>query len=160
MTDLPDKPTLLQRIRESYSVLETALARFDADQMITPHPPDGWSVKDIMAHITFWERYALERLQEVGRGETPQMLGDITDDDVNRINQEALEAGRARTLDDVSADFARVHADLWAEVQALPDDSDTAWWARWPAPEVGKQIIIYNTYDHYQEHIDMMREWA
>lgn len=155
-----DKPTLLRRMNETREQLIVFLAKFDADQMIEVHPPDGWSIKDAMAHITFWEKYALERYQEVARGEKPQLFGDITQDDVDRINQQALEAGRALSLKEVQTAFDRVYQELWAVVQTIPENPDDAWWGLWPTPELPWQLIAYNTFEHYPEHMESIRRWV
>jgi uncharacterized protein (TIGR03083 family) len=160
MTGHMDKETMLRMVREGREELVTLLAAFDEAQMTEPHPPDGWSIKDVIAHIAFWENYALKRFRETSRGEKPKMLGQISEEEINRINQEALEAGRARTLNEVEADFQRAHQELLDELAAMPETQDDAWWAVWPAPNVPWLLIQYNTYDHYEEHVTAMREWT
>jgi uncharacterized protein (TIGR03083 family) len=147
-------------VREGREELESLLATFDEAQMIEPHPPDGWSAKDVMAHIAFWESFALKRFREASQGEKPQLLGEIGEEEINRINQEALEAGRARTLDEVKSEFQRAYQELLDELVAMPEDQDDAWWAVWPAPNVLWLLIQYNTYDHYEERVTTMREWT
>jgi hypothetical protein len=151
--------TILTRVRESRRQFETILANFDDDQMTVAHDPDGWSLKDVLAHITFWESYALTRLQQATHGRTPELYGDVSEDQINAINQGALDAGRAKSLDLVKDEFARIHRDLLDAIQAIPADEDDPWWALWPEPHVPKRLIAYNTWDHYAEHLDTVRAW-
>jgi len=154
-----DKQALLKRVRESRAELEALLAEFDDARMDESHPPDGWSVKDTLAHIAYWEGYALARFREAARGEKPQMLGAISEAEINRINQEALKAGRARSLDEVKAAFRQTHQALWDELAAIPENRGDAWWALWPEPDTPWNLITYNTYHHYGEHIQTLQTW-
>jgi hypothetical protein len=159
MTIQSQKQDWLARIRAGRAELEAALARFDDARLADPFPPDGWSVKDVMAHIAFWEGYARARLHEASQGQAPQLLGDITQADVDRINQGALDAGRQQFLVAVQDDFRRAHAGLLAEIAAIPEDPDDPWWTLWPDRELPWLIIQYNTTDHYAEHLADVRRW-
>jgi hypothetical protein len=159
MTTMTDKSELLDRIGRSFADLEDMLARFDETQMTQAYPPDNWTVQDVLAHITHWEAYALERLRDADRGEKPRLLGNISAAEVDRINADALAAGRQKTLEQVRADFRQTHADLVAEVEALPPTSQTEWWGLWPDADFPWQLIFWNTYDHYDEHVVQMQGW-
>lgn len=150
---------ILERARASRQQFEAILARFDDDQMAIAHDPDGWSVKDMLAHITYWESFALTRLQQATHGRTPELFGHADDEQIDAVNQAALEAGRAKPLDQVKAEFAQVHADLLAAIEAIPAAEDDPWWSLWPEPHTPKRLIFYNTYDHYDEHLADLRTW-
>ena len=154
-----DLHTILTRVRESRQQFDAIIAKFDDEHMTIAHDPDGWSLKDVLAHITFWESYALTRLQQATHGRTPELYGDIDDDQVNAINQGAFEAGRAKSLDQVKEEFARLHEELLAAIQAIPADENDPWWELWPEPHVPKRLITWNTWDHYREHLDVVRRW-
>jgi hypothetical protein len=151
--------TILTRVRESRQQFDAILARFNDDQMTVTHDPDGWSLQDVMAHITFWESYALTRLQQATHGRTPELYGDVSEDQINAINQGALDAGRAKSLDQIKEEFARIHRDLLDAIRAIPTDEDDPWWDLWPEPHVPKRLIMYNTWDHYAEHLETVRTW-
>lgn len=154
-----DTQPLLQEIRERRGALEALIAQFTTQQTDNPHPPDGWSVKDVMAHVAFWENYAAQRLQEAARGETPKMLGDVDEARLNQINADALQAGRAQSLEQVQADFARVHRELIDAIQTVPQDPNAVWWALWPDAETPRNLIEWNTTGHYDEHGADLQKW-
>ncbi len=158
-TDTLSLESIRQQVRAGRAPLDALLAPLTEGQITTAHPPDGWSIKDVMAHIAFWEDYACQRLSEATRGEKPQLLGDIDEAELNRINQEALEAGRAQTMDAVRAAFDRAHRDLLAAVDAVPDDEADPWWGLWPSPVMPRRVIVYNTFDHYAEHLADIQRW-
>lgn len=154
-----DRVSLLAAIQAGRAAFDTLLGQFAADELETAYPPDGWSVKDMMAHIAYWENYALGRLQEAADGSTPQLLGELTDEALDRINQAVLDAGPAQPLAAVQADYARVYQELWTMLQTLPDATDDPWWDLWPGPDAPLNLIRYNTTDHYEEHASDLRRW-
>ena len=154
-----DKSTMLRLTRDGWAELSAFLAQCGEAQLKAAHPPDGWSIQDMLAHIAFWENYALLRLREAGRGEKPRLHGNITEADLNRINQEVLTAGRQQTLAEVRANSQRIHQELWVELEALPEAQNSAWWSLWPDAEAPCRLIQYNTSDHYAEHLADARKW-
>ncbi len=159
MAEQYDKSTVLARARAGRAEFEAKLAHFDESEMTISRPPMGWSVKDLMAHITFWEDYALQRFAEALRGETPRLLGQVTEQEINRVNQEALDAGRAKSLEVVRSEFTQVYAALIAQVEALPDDPADPFWSLWPEPDMPWKLVHWNTYGHYAEHAEMLHAW-
>jgi hypothetical protein len=60
--DVPrTKAQVLGRIWADHALLEAMIAPLSAVQMTQP-PADGWSVKDVLAHITVWEGLLVEWL--------------------------------------------------------------------------------------------------
>jgi len=155
-----DKQTMLRQVREGFAALEALLAEFDDAQMAVSHSPDGWSVKDVMAHIAFWEDHVLARLKEAARGERPHLLGGISEEEVNRINRETLSRSRGRPLEEVKAEFQRVHRELINEIKTIPESQDDAWWALWPEIDIPWRLIQSDTCYHYEEHMATLRVWA
>jgi hypothetical protein len=160
MTDQVDRQTMLKQVRAARGALEALLAEFNDAQMTASHSPDGWSVKDVMAHIAFWEDHVLARLKEAGRGERPQLLGGITEEEVNRINQETLSRSRGRPLDEVKDEFQRAHRELINEIKAIPENEDSPWWALWPDADIPWRLIQSDTCYHYEEHMATLRVWV
>lgn len=154
-----DKAAMLPMIKASWTALTATIAQFDPTTLETPRSTAGWSIKDLMAHITFWEGYALRLFTEVNRGERAQILGEITEDDLNQINAKALAEGRAKALADVQTAFEAVHHDLMTMLKALPDEFEEAWWSLWPSKAFPHNLIVWNTYDHYDEHHHDLQQW-
>ena len=155
-----NKAEMLRQVRKGRAEFEALLAQFNEAQMRLSFPPDGWSVKDVMAHIAYWENYVLERFREASRGEKPRLLGVIAPAELDRINQEALEAGRARILAEVKDEFRRAHRELWTELEEMPENRKGSWWALWPNSDRPWTLIMNNTWEHYEEHSIPVREWV
>jgi hypothetical protein len=141
---------LLRNTREQHAALEAQLARLSADEMTRPGVTDGWSVKDHLAHLTWWEQRIIRIL-----GGAPDPIDsmpnvrneDGIDDD--RVNAFVREANHARPLADVRADFDTSYAEILALIESVPDDVLAAKYDR----------ISGDTIDHYDEHARSIRAW-
>lgn len=154
-----NKKTVLDLVKHSRAAFESVLSRYDDNKVVNLFSPDGWNLKDVMAHITFWESYVVDRFEEASQGKTPRTYGTLPLEELNRINQAALDAGRKQTLQEVRDNFERVHDKLLAAVEAMPEAMDHPWWAVWPDHDLPWQLIQYNTWDHYNEHLHNMEAW-
>src|SRR5690349_10685076 len=82
---------VLARISDSRAKLEQLITTLDEAALTRPGP-EGWSVKDHLAHLTAWRRMVLGfldgRPQAEGLGIDPKIVADGTEEDINA----ALEA--------------------------------------------------------------------
>src|SRR5260221_2082539 len=85
---------------------------------------DGdWTMKDMVAHLTGWDRWVAMRYAAAQRGEpepSPPWSPELKTDD--EINAWIYESYRNRTLTQVLEETNRVHQQILAITQALPDD--------------------------------------
>lgn len=153
-----EKPTsksaLLDQIRTDRAALEALLGRIPANRLQEPGAMGDWTVKDVMAHVTAWER----RLDEwLAANERPPLTGEL----IEQMNQERYEQDRDRPLADIQADFDQIHQNLVHRLDSfVTDESLTN-----PAPAApgsrapGWRLIAACTYLHYQEHIEILTHW-
>lgn len=145
MANQMTKVELLGLIHSGLADFESTLASFNDAQMVEAKVSDDWTVKDILAHITAWERWLLHRLS----GAMKTQPVSYSEADVNRINAEFHAASRTRSLADVQADFRRVHQEVLTAVEAQPAVVEG----------LPLELIANNTYGHYAEHLPSMRAW-
>jgi heme-degrading monooxygenase HmoA len=113
-----------------------------------------WSVKDLIAHITYWEQDLLRQAALVKQGGAP------VSEDTDTVNARVFAANAERPLTDVLADFYRSGETVFAFIATLSEAELTA-----PAPFPGGadlpvwQYIAYETVEHYDEHLDALRAW-
>jgi hypothetical protein len=105
---------------------------------------EGWSVKDLLAHVGAWLAQAGVALEQIGSG--TYRADDI---DVDALNGRYLETLRALPFDVVraQADAARARM-LIASAAVADNNDDAAFWVRKAGP------------DHYAEHLPRLREWV
>src|SRR6476661_1266951 len=142
-----DRARILATLQAKHAELEAALARIPDARMGEPHFEGGWSAKDLLAHITFWERRTLGRIQATLRDEP---LPAFFSGNLDEVNAQAFAASRDRLLAEVRADFDRTFQDVLAQVEALGEDdlSDPRRfpWAR-GAPL--RRFLNLDGYGHY-----------
>jgi hypothetical protein len=108
------------------------------------YSPEGWSVKDLMAHIGCWEAEAgwmLERIRYGTYHDEPI--------DVDALNREFYEANKDLPPSIVRAEMWAARTRMLIEWNALPQITPPAEeWFRESGPA------------HYDEHLGRLREWA
>lgn len=65
-----NKSELLDWLWEEYRGWEAFLEQFDPEWMEQPGAAADWSMKDIVAHLTGWNRRLVDRLQAAVLGES------------------------------------------------------------------------------------------
>ena len=147
---------ILQAERTQWNAL---LAQVGLDRMEIPGVEGEWSVKELVAHLTWYEQGVLEGARQVlSTGKfTRRRSADMGLDEMN-----ALIAGEshARPAGDVLAEADEVFGQLLAAVAACPEDilNDPR---RLGLPEdmVPWMGVANNSYAHYRQHEQALRAW-
>lgn len=155
-----DKTRMLDVMRIEFAFVERTLAHLTEAQMVEPNAAgNGWSVKDTIAHLTRWVERLNNWLDKVQHGEDPQAPEPgFRWEDIDQINDLYVEKDKDLPIKQVLSDFQRAHIAALEDVEALTeDDIFTRQWDGLRDPLW--TYIIYNTSDHYFEHIVPIREW-
>jgi hypothetical protein len=118
-----NKSELLNWLQEKYRQWQVLLDEIAPARMDQPGVNGDWSMKDIVAHLTGWNRWLVARLQAAGRGESeppPPWPAHLQTDD--EINAWIYESNRGRSVREVLDETHQVHQQLLAVIEALPDD--------------------------------------
>jgi hypothetical protein len=147
----------LDKFRSGWADWQALLAQAGEARIVQPGVQGEWSLKDIVAHITWGER------EMVGVLRTHALAGsDLWNVSQQERNDAVYHENRERSLDDVLAESARVHAVLTALLEALGDDADlndAGRYAQMPPQWQPWQVFAGNTFDHYSEHAPDVRAW-
>ncbi len=159
-TKTPTKVNLLKTIYAGRAQFETLLNRLTEAQMTTPGVHGEWSVKDILAHLTAWERVTLERLN-AGLSGRPLKLKPIkTDEDVEWMNEKVYAINQERPLGDIMDDFHTSFKRLMARVEEIGKKVlEKPVVMEWAGDRPVWLLIADNTYLHYEEHQDAIEKW-
>ncbi len=157
--DNETKVALLANIRRERAQLDDLLAPLDDHAMLAPARDDGWSAKDMLAHLTAWEQRLLrwiERWRETGDPGRPE-LG-VTWDEFDGLNERDYVAAKAKSVAEVQGKAGESYEAMVAEVDAMSDEElaahpETADGPSW------SWVIGANTYRHYQPHRAEMEAW-
>ncbi len=146
----------LDHLQVSRAFWEDQLARVPPHQMTTPGVVGKWSVKDLVAHITWSEREMVGVL--AARALVGSELWSLTNDERNEI---VYQQNRDRPLDEVLAEAKAVYARLLALVSGMSaaELNDPGQFADMPADWLPWRVIAGNTYIHYREHAQNLQAW-
>ena len=155
-----DKQRLLTYMHAAYADVQQAVADLSRHQLTQPGVEGEWSVKDIVAHLTFWHHRMVEGLDKGLCGEAPWPSEEDGGAELDRINLRAFYASKDRPADEIVHEFAEAHARSVAAVAALSEDDLTSP-RRFPWME-GKllwEFVAGETYEHTHEHMQPIRAW-
>ncbi len=140
--------------RDKRKVWEDALGKIPAEKFSNPMPGGAWSVKDIIAHITWYEREMVGMLRARAVAGSP-----LWEKSLDERNQEIYLQNKDRKIEEVLDETGRIHAELMVELVRLSDEelNDPKRWKDWLAEWTGGwtpwKVIASNTYEHYEDHL-------
>jgi hypothetical protein len=155
LTVLEEEGTLFERLINAVGVSRTE----------QPGVSGQYSVKDIVVHITAYERALVNWLKDAGAGKV--YVDPVLDHpDVDARNSLVYEASKDRAASEVLADFHRTFDELVQCVgtfteEELNDPESTAWFVfpRWKRKQALWSCIANDSYEHHHQHIPDIRRW-
>ena len=151
-----DKATFINTLKQTRAEWEALLAELDEEQMLQPGAAGKWSVKDVIAHVTWGEREIVPVIHtHVLAGSD---LWDLSDDERNEI---VYQQNRDRPLNEIVREEQQAYADLLEAVQTLTDEdlNDPHRFKQMPQEWAPWQIFVGNSFKHYQDHMPSIRAW-
>lgn len=142
---------LMATLTRNWDALLASFAGLTEEEMVRPGVVEGWSVKDILAHITTWEEEGLHHLPTVAMGKKPPTYASQYGS-LDGFNALKFEENRKRSLDEVLARLHETHARLLAYLDAVPDEL-------LPSKERFRNRLKWDTYSHYAMHAKHIQEW-
>lgn len=161
-----DKGRLVKALHAQRVLLEVILEQLTPEQMLSPGVDASLSamtVKDVIAHLTAWDKRGTAWIRAAARGEMPEMPEPgKTWADLDALNAQTYAESRERPLDDVLKAFAAAYPPLLEAAQAFPES------------EIARPITFFNgthmqtipagrliawRYRHYREHGEQIRQW-
>jgi len=140
---------LLAHVRSGRAQFESALAQFSADQWLAPDLHGGWSIKDLIAHIGFWEQHTAQEFSALLRGVKPP------DDSLtlDELNAQVYVQNQHQPLAEVRLAEQVAYEQLLLLVEnALEEDLFNPQRFAWTEGKPFAEWIENNTYGHYAEH--------
>lgn len=149
-----DKAEVLQNVEAESQNLQAAVKGLDNDQMAETWL-DGWSAKDILAHVLGWDREMIVFLERLARGERPAPEG-VDYSDPNAWNAKFALEFAPISGSTVLAIWRQVHMNFLRAAKALPDDR---FGEKDGKPKTANRMLADSGYQHYQEHTAQILEW-
>src|SRR5438270_12572582 len=117
------KTQLLTELRNDQAAWEALLDEIGQAHMTQPEVAGGWSIKDIVAHLTGWRRRSVRRFQALLKHEpgfSPPWPPDLREDD--EINAWIYESNRDRPLAEVLSESREVFQQLVETIEAFSEE--------------------------------------
>jgi hypothetical protein len=139
--------------QEWANVERICFGKSEAD-MLTPGVEGDWSVKDILCHLSAWEKYLLDRLGYILTKQHPLYPAMSSWDDVHRFNAQVYADNKDRPLTSVIIEFRNLYRGVMTVLESLDDEVlNQPYPYDFPDEELTLlQLIRANTYEHYREH--------
>lgn len=145
-----DALAFLEDERDAWRPYE-ALSRLTDEQLERPVAgAHGWSGRDLMGHLLTWQLLSLDVAKELAVDERSATRARAEADWEERggdaVNAEADAFWRAKPIDEVRQEFARVAGELRGFLTVVPE-------TRWLKDADQQRFFFEETVEHYEDHL-------
>jgi hypothetical protein len=150
-----NKRKLVETLRRKRTEWESLIAQVGEAEMVESGAAGFWSVKDIIAHVTQYERFLLLNLQALKQNESVPLENPLYDLSQDERNARIYELHREKSLAQVEAEAHENFAYLLTAVKTLKQFEVEK-------PYLDKTVaeaICGDTFEHYEQHIADIEKW-
>jgi hypothetical protein len=151
---------LLEVMRTARSNWEALLAEAGEARLTEPGVEGDWSLKDIIAHITYFEVWATDNLSAIRRGD-PRPQAEYTGLEIDEENARIYERNRVKSVAEVLSESQASFERSLEAVQRLRDEDlyDPEYTRASGADWTVFDLIEGDTFEHYNDHSTSVRAW-
>ena len=146
-----DKGQLLKQLDKRWTEFNQSYAGLSDTLMTKPGVAGSWSVKDIIAHVTWWEEEALKHLPLIIKGSRPRTYA-AEYGGIDAFNAMMTEQKRGLSLSDVLKQRDETHRRLVSYVQDISDE-------QFERDRRLRRRLRLDTYGHYPKHAKAIITW-
>lgn len=157
---------VLGKLREEFERWEERLSRLSEEEITTSRLPNGWSIKDLMAHLMAWQQVTTARLEAARRDASPAYpewlagASPESEEEIHRFNARILEMHRESPWSQVHRAWRAGFLGVLELGADLPED-DLLEAGRYPWLDGHPLIaVLQGTYrHHHDDHLGALRTW-
>ena len=154
-----NKSELLAKMRAGRESFEAELARLSEKQLTEKLLSNGWTGKDVLAHIAAWEIWAASLYPILVRGGNPERTN--TDAEVDVANRQFYYVFHNKALAEIQQMEHNAYKALLTITENMAeDDLISPERFAWSQGQPLSDIFASNSYEHYDEHQPMLQELA
>ncbi|HEX6293166.1 MAG TPA: maleylpyruvate isomerase N-terminal domain-containing protein [Herpetosiphonaceae bacterium] len=160
MDEQMTKAALLAALRAKRAAWDAVLAEVPEALMDEPGVAGEWAVKDIIAHLTYHERWYADRMHEVLRGES-YVPNEMDRMDFDERNDRIYQQNRHRPAAEVLAESRQVFQRLIEATEAHAEEflTQPQQFQGAPGPVIIWKMLRGDVYEHYGQHIPSIQRW-
>ena len=146
-----DRSQLLKRLDKAWEVFKESYAGLSDAELMEPGVTGAWSVRDIIAHVTWWEEEALTHLPLILDGRKPPRYS-VTYGGIDAFNAMMTEQRKDLPLAEVLRQRDDTHRRLVDFIESVSEDQfirETRF----------RHRLRLDTYSHYPKHAEGIRKW-
>jgi uncharacterized protein (TIGR03083 family) len=160
-----DRREAVRLLKDELDAWERLLAGLTEAQLTAPSLDEGWSIKDVLAHLWWWQQLTVAR-QEAARRDIepaypawPESLGPDPDENTEQTNDWVYRTYREMPWQDVYSGWRGNYERLLDLVEEVPERDLTepgkyAWMGGYPL-----MASLEGTYEHHVEHLEWLTGW-
>jgi hypothetical protein len=160
-----NKEEILSKLSTIFKDWQDQLASLSEEQITQPLSPSHWTIKDVVAHLWFWQEASVARAEAAINGKDPsypewwELFGPDPNDDVDRTNAWNYERCKDRSWQKVYTDWSSQFARYLELLRKIPEkDLVTPGRYEWMGVYALADSAM-GSYDHHQEHMEMLTDW-
>jgi hypothetical protein len=162
MADTKPKAEVLDELQTEHARWVAILDEVGPERMLTPGVEGDWSVKDVIAHVLYYERVVRDRFTAGLEGrefvrpeyETPSRLS------IDERNAWIYARVKDLPLDEVLRESQAVYPPILAAVQTLTEaELNDPNRFPWQGGSALWEWVAGDVYEHYRDHINNIRAW-
>ncbi|MCE7985884.1 MAG: ClbS/DfsB family four-helix bundle protein [Caldilinea sp. CFX5] len=157
---------ILTRIEQAVQRVVQVVTSLSPDQMAAPQLAGGRSVKDLLAHLTWWDQWLLFTLpadpRMAQRPSAPPLFDQIPPGDqwAEEMNGKVHAYNQSRSLAAIQAEFTATYPQLLQRVShlTLADIYNPAGLSA----TIGQPVapLVLGIYEHYEEHAHELEQMS
>ena len=116
-----NRQQLLQRLDAAWAAFNASFAGLTDAQLTEAGVVDDWSVKDLIAHVAWWEEEAPRHLPVILAGGRPPRYA-VAYGGIDAFNAMMAERKHGLSLDEVRDEAEETHRRLIAYLEGVPEE--------------------------------------
>lgn len=142
---------LIDKVEAAWTEFHASYDGLSDEEMLVPGVSGAWSVRDLIAHVTWWDAEALDHLPTVLGGGTPPRYSELYGG-IDAFNALKTEEKRGLSLDEVRREAGETHQRLLAYLRGIPVE-------KLKGNSRFTHRLRLDTYGHYPIHTADIRRW-
>jgi hypothetical protein len=141
----------VERVEAAWARFRNSYAGLAEPELLTPGVTRKWSVRDIIAHVTWWEEEALKHLPLILAGGRPPRYS-VTYGGIDAFNALMTERKQGLSLATVFRQQRDTHRRLLELIERAPETAirtETRW----------RRRLKLDAYGHYPIHTEAILRW-
>jgi hypothetical protein len=145
------KAQLLARLDTAWEAFKASYAGLSESELMASGVTGTWAIRDIIAHVTWWEEEALTYLPRILDDGRPPRYS-TTYGGIDAFNAQMTERKRHLSLSEVLRQQDDTHRRLVTYLQRVPED-------QFAAGTRFHKRLRQDTYGHYPKHAKAILQW-